>query len=137
VSLRQPYFSFFSFLSYFSPFIVLFEDEGVNYAVSCEKYADSLEEELLLPDNITGYEDIPDYQRENLSNETRKSLKELPDFFYNDATSFNSLSDKQKTIFKKKVLNDTLVSFDKPLNAVVFYQEAVYRCQSDGRRSGA
>ncbi|MDZ7688609.1 MAG: hypothetical protein U5J64_07805 [Halobacteriales archaeon] len=57
------------------PIFGFFSGEGTEYGFDCREYERGLSEEWLLSENITGYEDIPEDQKTNLSAETVEALK--------------------------------------------------------------
>lgn len=116
---------------YFSIVFLLTDPGDPQYSVTCDEYDGSVKTEWQLSDNVMGYEDIPEDQKENLSNDTRKSLKRTPSGWFN-AANYSDLSMAEKDVFKE-ALTDTVVvdSRNKKPPLRVFYQEDVYFCYGE------
>lgn len=112
---------------------------GAEYTVDCDRI-DGLRVEWLMSDNITGYEDIPENQKQNLSNDTREQInreqiKEMSSRNYNGTkyTNYTDLSSAQKDLFRES-LNDTETAVTEnrsqtpPLR--IIYGEDVYFCET-------
>jgi hypothetical protein len=88
--------------------------------------------------NITGYEDIPKDQKENLSNETIEALKSLPRRSF-VSSNYSELTEEQRRHFKRN-LNGEGVTVDSR-NATppphVFYKGRMYTCDTDRYTEGA
>jgi hypothetical protein len=140
-----------AFIIFFLPklffgFVILFEGSGeTQYGVACYKFngelstGENVRENWVISDNITGYEDIPQSQKQNLSNDTIEVLKELPHYLYN-ATNYTDMSEERKTVFRKALNeNESAVvdSRDKTPYTRVFYQGNLYSCDTDRIPDGA
>jgi len=107
---------------------------GGEYTVDCDKI-DGLRVEWLISDNITGYEDIPENQKQNLSDYNREQIKEMSSRNYNGTnyTNYTDLSSAQKDLFRES-LNDTETAVTEnrsqtpPLR--IIYGGDVYFCET-------
>jgi len=102
-----------------------------TYGVSCSEYDVPVETGWLLSDNITSYEDIPQNQKRNLSNDTVETLKRLNSYSYN-ATDYTDMSNKQKRVFIQ-ALNGSIVvrNRSKTPDTQVVYKNEIYFCDTD------
>jgi hypothetical protein len=114
---------------------------GAEYTVNCDKI-DGLRVEWLISDNITGYEDIPENQKQNLSNDTREALNGMSSYNITDPryTNYTDLSSAQKDLFRES-LNDTETAVTEnesktpPLR--IIYRGEAYFCDTDSYVPGA
>jgi len=117
---------------FFLPFFILSSGEGTEYGFNCEEYEGGLKEEWLLSENITGYEDIPENQKTNLSNETIEALKSLGRRSFT-SSNYSELTEEQKGNFKKVLKGERVIVNDR--NATppshVFYGDQMYTCDTD------
>jgi hypothetical protein len=114
---------------------------GAEYTVDCDRI-DGLRVEWLMSDNITGYEDIPESQKQNLSNDTREALDGMSSYNITGPvyTNYTDLSGAQKDLFRES-LNDTETAVTEnesktpPLR--IIYQGEAYFCDTDSYVPGA
>lgn len=92
----------------------------------------NLKEEWLLSENITGYKDIPDNHKTNLSNETIEVLKLLGEGSFN-SSNYSELTEEQKRNFKKGLKSGRVLVDDRnaPPPSHVFYKSQMYTCDTD------
>ena len=132
------------FSQLFLPFVVLFEGSGVDYSFDCREYEGelstgyNLEEEWLLSENITGYEDIPENQKTNLSNETIEALRSLGEGSFT-SSNYSELTEEQKKNFREDLNDERVIVNDRNLSppSHVFYRGQMYTCDTDRFSSGA
>lgn len=120
------------------PIYGFFSGEGTEYGFDCREYEGelstgyNLKEEWLLSENITGYEDIPENQKTNLSNETIEALKLLGKGSFT-SSNYSELTEEQKRNFKKVLKGERVIVNDR--NATppshVFYEDQMYTCDTD------
>jgi hypothetical protein len=116
--------------------IILFGGGSAEYAVICDKYDGELRTRWLLSDNITGYDDIPDSQKENLSNSSREVLKRANPSY--NATNFTELSEGQKEIFIEAINGSAVTENESNTPYVrIFYRGEMYSCDTDVYVPGA
>jgi hypothetical protein len=101
-----------------------------GYLVSCNEYdgemstGEELKEEWIISDNITSYEDIPQSQKDNISNNTVEVLKGADGLF--SAINYTEMSADEKELFRK-ALNTSVRANSRPYARVV-YRGNVYSC---------
>jgi hypothetical protein len=101
-----------------------------EYSVSCGRYdgkmatGEELKEEWVISDNITNYADIPQSQKDNLSNDTVEILKRANGSF--KATHYTNMSSAEKELFRK-ALNTSVRSNTRPYGRVI-YRGRLYSC---------
>jgi len=111
--------------------IIMTEPEEPRYGVTCDDFegelstGEKVRKGWLISDNITRYEDIPEDQKETLSNETIEVLKKLS---FN-ATNYSRLSEEQKEVFREGI-NDTAQTdaSNKTPPKYVLYKGNIYFC---------
>jgi hypothetical protein len=114
---------------------------GAEHAVNCDRI-DGLRVEWLISDNITGYEDIPESQKQNLSDDTREALDGMSSYNITDPryTKYTDLSSAQKDLFRESLNNtETAVTENEsktpPLR--IIYRGEAYFCDTDSYVPGA
>lgn len=119
-------------LLYLPIFVFFFPDGGTEYRFNCGEYEGGLEEEWLLSDDITGYEDIPENQKTNLSAETTEALKSLGRGSFT-SSNYSELTEEQKRNFKKELNGERLIvrGRDATPPSHVFYRGQIYTCDTD------
>jgi len=119
-------------LLYLPTFVFFFPNEGTEYRFDCGEYEGGLTEEWLLSDDITGYEDIPENQKTNLSAETIEALKSLGRGSFT-ASNYSELTEEQKRNLKKDLNGERVVvrGRDATPPSHVFYRGQMYTCDTD------
>lgn len=120
-------------LLYLPVFVFFFPDGGTEYTFDCGEYEGGLSEEWLLSEDITGYEDIPEEQKKNLSNETIDALKSLGEGSFT-SSNYSELTEEQKRNFKKELNGERLIIVrgrDATPPSHVFYRGQMYTCDTD------
>jgi len=129
-------------ISQLGPYIYLIgifaTDKEPQYRVTCDTYDRTIKTEWLASNNITGYEDIPEAQKRNPSNDTKEELKGIPSGWFN-ATNYSDLSTPEKESFKKALDDGTRVKnrSKTPPYPRVFYNGEVYLCDTTQIGEGA
>ena len=134
----------FLFSQLFLPFVVLFEASGADYSFDCREYEGelstgyNLKEKWLLSENITGYEDIPENQKTDLSNETIEILKSLGEGSFT-SSNYSELTDGQKKNYRKDLNGERVIVNDRNASppSHIFYRGQMYTCDTDLFSSGA
>ena len=110
-------------------------DGQYNRATDYNRY---MNDEWLLSDNISSYEDIPESQKENLSAEAREWLNDTESGVvrvYNPIR-YGNLSKEEQELFRRAIDNTT--SFrKKPEFRYVFYNKSIYHCNIMTPQPGA
>ncbi len=123
----------------FLAFVLMFEGSPDHY-LTCDYdlTADAeLRESWIKSNDINSYEDIPKEEIENLSNDTKESLKRYPSSWYS-GIEYSDLSEKEKELFngtrygKSADLSSEEYNRygDKFTNSVILYKGIkIYRCE--------
>lgn len=119
-------------LLYLPIFVFFFPAEGTEYIFDCREYEGGLKEEWLLSDNITGYKDIPENQKKNLSTEAIDALKSLGEGSFT-SSNYTELTGEQKRNFKKDLNGERVVvrGRDATPPSHVSYRGQMYTCDTD------
>lgn len=131
------------------PLILHEGSKGGDYGMWCDKQEDFEQEEpsfeikrtWIRSANITSYEDIPENEKNNLSNEAKEALKNVSSFWYN-GTYYQNLSEKEKDIFNTSIndmarLNRSELDRYVFANSLILYGGDIYYCDADRISRGA
>jgi hypothetical protein len=111
---------------------------GAEYTVICDEYDGPLRVEWLISGNITGYDDIPENQKQNLSDDARKTLKSMNSYSSYDSINYTDMSSAQKQLFRES-LNDGAVTENgsqTPPTRII-YRGKAYSCNTEKYVPGA
>jgi hypothetical protein len=126
-------------------------DGGTEYAFTCREYDGELstgynmKEDWLLSDEINGYEDIPENEKKNMSNETIESLKSLSKKSFT-SLNYTELTEEQRGNVVKAVNREAVYISSRnatPPSGVInsyqdiFYRGKMYICGEEKLRGGA
>lgn len=93
------------------------------------EYNRYMQDEWLISDNISSYEDIPESQKSNLSEEAQEWLNTSDQSIrvYNPV-KYNDLSGEEQELFRRAI--NTTTSFrEEPDFDYVFYDRSMYHCR--------
>jgi len=120
-------------------FVALLSPNDETYSMECHEHKDlATQKTWIRSSNITSYEDIPENEKNNLSNDTVESLRSYSPFWYN-GTDYQNLSEREKDVFNTAIdtgarLNRNEVDRYVFTDSLILYEGDVYHCT--GRRIG-
>ena len=122
--------------------------ETETHVMTCDEHGElTVQKSWLKLENITSYEDIPENEKDNLSNDTRKRLKNASSHWYT-VTNYRNLSRNEKNHFDTAIdtggrlnrrtrLNRSEVDRYRFTDTLILYEGGIYSCDIDRLREGA
>mgnify|MGYP006294246677 CR=1 FL=1 len=122
--------------------------ESETHGMVCHEHKElTAQKSWLKLENVTSYEDIPENEKNNLSNDTRERLKTASSHWYT-VTNYRNLSRNEKNHFdaaidtggrlnRRALLNRSGVDRYIFTDSLILYEGGIYSCDIDRLRGGS
>jgi hypothetical protein len=116
--------------------------ETETHGMVCHEHEElTAQKSWLKLENVTSYEDIPENEKNNLSNDTREGLKNASSYWYT-VTNYRNLSRNEKNHFDTAIdpgarLNWSEVDRYIFTDSLILYEGSIYHCDIDRLLEGA